>query len=68
MGAAVRLVDSAEAVAEQARTLLHDRGLAAPEGTAAAHEFFVTDVPQRFQEIGGRFLGRPINPTHVVHL
>ena len=68
MGPGVRLVDSAEAVAEQARVLLHDRGLAAPERAAAAHEFFVTDVPQRFQEIGGRFLGRPISPTHVVHL
>lgn len=68
MGAGVALVDSAEAVAEQARALLHERGLAAPGGAAAAHEFFVTDVPQRFQEIGGRFLGRPINPTHVVHL
>jgi glutamate racemase len=68
MGAAVRLVDSAEAVADQARVLLNERGLAARESTAPPHEYFVTDVPQRFQEIGGRFLGRAISPTHVVHL
>lgn len=64
-GAGVRLVDSAETVAAQTEALLRERGLARTDGTAQ-HEFFVTDVPQRFQQIGERFLGRALAPVHVV--
>ncbi|OGI48737.1 MAG: glutamate racemase [Candidatus Muproteobacteria bacterium RBG_16_65_34] len=64
-GAGVRLVDSAETVAARTEALLRERGLTRTDGTAR-HEFFVTDVPQRFQQIGERFLGRALAPVHVV--
>jgi glutamate racemase len=66
VGPAVCLVDSAETVALQAETLLRERGLAHPGTAPAQHQFFVTDVPQRFQKIGEQFLGRALAPVHVV--
>jgi glutamate racemase len=62
LGDGVSLVDSAEATAEAVADELAARGLAAEPGTPA-HRTFVTDVPARFPEIAGRFLGRP--PEHV---
>jgi len=64
VGPAVALVDSAETVAKETAALLEARGLA--HDGEAHHEFFVTDVPQRFQRIGELFLGRPLEPVHVV--
>lgn len=63
-GPAVTLVDSAETVAAEAEALLAARGLT--HRGMARHEFFVTDVPQRFQRIGELFLGRSLEPVHVV--
>jgi glutamate racemase len=65
-GAGVQLVDSAETVAREAAQLLAERGLKNPGRESPAHEFFVTDVPQRFQRVGELFLGRPLAPVHVV--
>ena len=52
----VLLVDSAEAVAAEVR----ERFPAAAEPGTAAHRFFVTDTPERFLGVAGRFLGRPV--------
>lgn len=65
-GPAVRLIDSAETTAERTADLLAARGLACPSRDAPRYEFFVTDVPLRFQTIGERFLGRALGPVHVV--
>ena len=35
-------------------------------GAVPAYQFYVTDVPQRFQQIGERFLGRTLEHVHVV--
>ncbi|HCA27626.1 MAG TPA: glutamate racemase, partial [Betaproteobacteria bacterium] len=56
-GEAVNLVDSAETMAEHAAALLNDKNLAARHHAAPAYQFYVTDVPLRFQTIGERFLG-----------
>jgi len=64
VGPAVTLVDSAETVAGETEALLAARDLA--HHGEARHEFFVTDVPQRFQRIGELFLGRALEPVHVV--
>jgi len=63
-GASVTLVDSAETVAAEAEALLGARNLR--HTGKARHEFFVTDVPQRFQRIGELFLGQVLEPVHVV--
>jgi glutamate racemase len=66
VGEGIRLVDSAETVAEQAGALLARERLAQSPHAQAHHQFFVTDVPLRFQEIGERFLGRTLSHVHVV--
>ena len=65
-GPGVALVDSAEAMAEQAAKLLQRRGLENPGLEPPRHDYYVTDVPLRFQSIGERFLGRTLHPVHVV--
>ncbi len=65
-GEAVQLVDSAEAMAEQTAALLAELQLANPQRTMPNYEFYVTDVPLRFQTIGERFLGRSLANVHVV--
>lgn len=62
-GPGIRLVDSAITVAEQTASLLDRLGLHNPQRVAPRYQYFVTDVPLRFQTIGGRFLGREL--THL---
>jgi glutamate racemase len=68
VGERVQLVDSADATAEAVEKLLQERGLAAPAGAAASHRFFVTDLPERFAEVGARFLERPIERPVLVDI
>jgi len=68
VGADVRLVDSAEAIARQTAELLEAEQLANPQTGVPDYRFFVTDVPQRFQEVGGRFLGRALENVHIVQM
>jgi glutamate racemase len=45
--------------------LLEEKGLHRKEGEAS-HSFYVTDTPDRFVEIGERFLGdRVSNVSHI---
>ncbi len=65
-GSSVQLVDSAHTTAQQAVRLLADMQLLNPAASVPAYRYFVTDVPQRFQRIGGRFLDRPLEPLEIV--
>ncbi len=57
----VALVDSAEAIAAEVR-----ERLGAAPGRAGVHRFYVTDTPERFLAVAGRFLGRPVpSAEHV---
>jgi len=62
MGPGVRLVDSAASVAAEVQQLLQDNPALAAEGRApdAEHRFYVTDVPDPFQIVAERFLGRKV--------
>jgi glutamate racemase len=51
----VVLVDSAKAVAAELRERFADGS-----ERSAAHQFFVTDAPEKFLAVAGRFLGRPV--------
>ena len=62
----IRLVDSAEAMAEMAETLLREKNLSNPERVPPEYKFYVTDVPHRFQAIGERFLGRQLFPVQLI--
>ncbi|MEN8008657.1 MAG: glutamate racemase, partial [Candidatus Krumholzibacteriota bacterium] len=70
MGPAVTLVDSADALAEAAQDRLGElsllrRDAAEREGNL---EFYLSDIPWKFQEIGARFLGKPIHEVITVGL
>ncbi len=67
-GTAMQLVDSAEAMAGIAATLLQQQGLANPLRIPPEYRFCVSDVPFRFQTIAERFLGRSLGRIDVVRL
>lgn len=66
VGPGVVLVDSADNIAALAREQLAGAALANTGSRPPAYQFYVTDVPQRFQQIGERFLGRTLDHVHVV--
>jgi glutamate racemase len=57
----IALVDSAEAIAQEVRVHLGDI-----PANGGIHRFFVTDLPERFTPIAGRFLGRPVERAEHV--
>jgi glutamate racemase len=66
VGPDVVLVDSADTMASLAREQLAGAALANTGGRPPDYRFYVTDVPQRFQQIGERFLGRTLEHVRVV--
>ena len=54
----VVLIDSGEATAEKVKDVLVSEGLQNPSALDANLQFYVSDIPARFAEIGERFLGR----------
>jgi glutamate racemase len=67
-GPEIYLVDSAEAMSHNTAELLTEKGLANPLRTPPRYRFCVTDVPNRFQTIAERFLGRSLGTVDVVKL
>ncbi|MBW2735066.1 MAG: glutamate racemase [Deltaproteobacteria bacterium] len=65
-GHPVKLVDSAEATAEAAEGDLRERNLLS-KARLEADRFFFTDV-NRFAEVAGRFLGRPVTGAELADL
>ncbi len=59
MGNGVRLVDSAEEIADEVAALLKQSALSRKIGKGS-HGFFVTDAPDRFIKVGRRFLGEKV--------
>ena len=58
-------MDSAEAIAADVRARL-DGGSGPRSAGGGTHRFFVTDLPERFTPIAGRFLGRPVERAEHV--
>ncbi len=57
----IRLVDSARAIAAEVR-----EGLEAAAPATAVHRWFVTDTPEKFLAVAGRFLGRAVDAAEHV--
>jgi glutamate racemase len=55
-----QVVDSADATALAARRQLIEMDALSSESGRGKLHCYVSDNPQRFREVGGRFLGRPI--------
>jgi glutamate racemase len=64
-GNRVPVVDSARATAQELRAFLEERGLLT-KSTAPGHlRLMVTDLPIRFRELAGRFLGQELDDRAV---
>src|SRR6185436_362012 len=68
LGASIRLVDSAEAVADEAASVLESSGLKSVRQPGDQHHFYVTDSSRRFAEVGTRFLGTPLGRLEQVDI
>ncbi|MBI5542295.1 MAG: glutamate racemase [Deltaproteobacteria bacterium] len=68
VGAGVKLVDSAETTATAVEALLAEHKLFAPKGSRPRRRYFVTDLPERFAEIGTRFLEQPVESAELVDI
>ena len=64
VGRSVRLIDSAEETAADARRMLADNDLSAADGEGE-YRFIASDDPQQFLTLGRRFLGSAIERVEV---
>jgi glutamate racemase len=56
----VTLIDSGEATADEVKRLLIEMNLLNPSRLKANIEFYVSDIPHKFTEVGERFLGQKL--------
>jgi glutamate racemase len=63
----VDIIDSADAVAKLVDDTLRSKSLRNTDGKGSL-DCFVSDKPQRFQQLAERFLGRSVNQLEVVNV
>lgn len=68
MGDSVRLIDSAEAVAEETAQLLEQGGRLDTSDEPNESRFYVTDAAERFHRIAERILGAPLEHLEAVEV
>lgn len=66
MGPAVQLIDSAEETIRVVQQILIDKQIDNQGNKKPDHRFFVSDIPDQFQKIGERFLGRSLQTVEQV--
>lgn len=66
VGNNVTLIDSGTAAALTVESLLRGMGLLAGTKLTEKHEYYVSDLPVKFKEIAGRFLGRSIENVEKI--
>jgi glutamate racemase len=62
----VTLIDSGEATSEEVERVLDGQRLRNPSTVKGNVEFFVSDIPAKFSEIGERFLGKKLGKVRIV--
>lgn len=60
----VTLIDSGEATAFEVERVLDERGFRNPSNERPNLQFYVSDIPAKFTEIGERFLGQRMGRVH----
>jgi glutamate racemase len=60
LGDSVTLIDSGEAAAREVGETLGPSGLGNPSSAKPHIQFFVSDIPHKFAEVGERFLGHKL--------
>ncbi len=68
LGSGIMLIDSAAETARQVREELLRSGRGREGDAPPSREFYVTDDPGKFSEVGGRFLGEGIGEVKKVRL
>jgi len=68
MGDDVALIDSGTAASDQVKDYLEGRGIRTHSQSESRHEFYVSDVPNRFKAVAERFLGRELNHIEKIDL
>ncbi len=66
--AGMRVIDSANAIAERVAGTLGNDALCAAANPARSLRFFATDSVAKFRNLGARFLGEPIDKVELVDL
>lgn len=67
-GAGVTLVNPGVATALEAQRVLGSLGLLNESSAIARHEYYLSDFPHKFVEVGERFLGRTLEQVHRISL
>lgn len=67
-GDRVELVDPGAATALEVESILKSADMIRDTGSKPAHKFILSDLPDRFIEVGERFLGRSIGPVEKIQL
>lgn len=68
MGKEVKLIDSAEETAREVKKVLTEEGLLKKPNKASYRRFYVSDVPDRFVEVGKRFLKGKITEVERIDI
>lgn len=68
MGPGVHLTDSAEETVREIASVLSDRELLNESHAEPEQEFYVSDLPYQFKEMGERFLGRSLEHVSRINL
>lgn len=68
LGEKLTLVDSASETAKNVREVLHRDGLLRQTPPSTPARFFVTDLPTRFEQVGGSFLGNLLTDVQQVEI
>ncbi|MBM4160753.1 MAG: glutamate racemase [Ignavibacteria bacterium] len=63
---AVALIDSGEATAQAVAVLLEEQGMKNMSRLKPNLQFYVSDVPHKFTDVGERFLGQRLGKVHRV--
>lgn len=68
IGKNVKLIDSGSAASVEVNEYLEGRGIKNYQHNIGKHEFYVSDVPKKFNEIANRFLGKELEYLEKVDL
>ncbi len=67
-GPSVNLIDPGIATALEAQHILEKHSLLNSSPSLPRHEYYLSDFPHKFIEVGSRFLGHPLHHVHRITL
>lgn len=68
IGSKIKIIDSAESTAIEIKSVLKEKKILNSLNQSPNHQFYVSDFPHKFDEIGTRFLGKKLENVKRVQL